>query len=83
MYYVYAGNGTFVQSQTGKVPRSAPVVYYKSQRTAIATSAHQQKVNYLRYGNLIKKSRLLMLENHYSLAIFGLGFCFLLDFVSL
>jgi hypothetical protein len=36
---------------------------------AIATSAHQQKKLIICYGNLIKKSRLLKLENPHSLAI--------------
>jgi hypothetical protein len=36
---------------------------------AIATSAHQQKKLIVCYGNLIKKSRLLKLENPHSLAI--------------
>ena len=35
----------------------------------IATSAHQQKKLIVCYGNLIKKSRLLKLENPHSLAI--------------
>jgi hypothetical protein len=36
---------------------------------AIATSAHQQQKLIICYGNLIKKSRLLKLENPHSLAI--------------
>ena len=36
---------------------------------AIATSAHQQQKLIVCYGNLIKKSRALKLENPHSLAI--------------
>jgi hypothetical protein len=53
----------------GKEYRDRACGLLQSQRTAIATSAHQQKKLIVCYGNLIKKSRLLMLENPHSLAI--------------